>query len=381
MLKLFNNCPLKVGLFFIASVTIIAYAYVQGFAEERSTEFWNGGTGEQVSYLYAPGLMATEMAMGRYCPEFTAITGEKFTFKKGGHVIGQPHRAVIFPEIDLRKPTYFTFNPITWYINKIRDDLFPLFFRIFRDTYKFEVEENPNSPLSVINYTFNFGQANGGQKEDIKAIHTTYHDLLKQNPDVQIVVYGDSRGSAALFNFLAQHNPSNVKAAVLESVYDDMDHYIKHLFYTDKDEKTENRLHNIYSLLVGKFKRKGMSARKSAEIITDDTPKLLVGSLRDSLVAPQCVIYLYKRLIERGHKQVHLLMLKSSSHPGYMLDNQEDKEVYEAVVHAFYKHYNLPHNKQKAMLGKGLFAATQPSLEEIDSLYNLEQCAYCWKAQ
>ena len=201
---------------------------------------------EHVSYLYAPGLMATEMAMGRYCPLFTAVTGEKFTFKKGGHVIGQSHMAVIFPEIDLRKPTYFTFNPLTWYMNKFRKDLYPLFSRIFRDTYQFEIEENPNSRHSVINYGFNFGKANNAQAQDIKAIHSTYKHLIKKYPDTNVVFYGDSRGATALFNFLSEHNPSQVKAAVLESIYDDMDHYIKHLFYIDKDKNAEKWLRCIF---------------------------------------------------------------------------------------------------------------------------------------
>ena len=137
----------------------------------------------------------------------------------------------------------------------------------------------------------------------------------------------------------------------------------------------------FFSLLVRSYKWNGPSARKYAEIITDDVPLLLVGSLRDGLVAPQCIIYLYKRLIERGHKKVHFLMLQASSHPCYMLDNIEDKELYESVVHAFYKHYNLPHNKEKAQIGAPLFAATQPSLQELDHLYNLPQCERCWKPQ
>ncbi len=63
--------------------------------------------------------------MGRYCPEFTAVTGEKVVWRSGGHVIGQPHSAVVFSEIDLRKPTYFTLNPITWFMNGLRQDLVP----------------------------------------------------------------------------------------------------------------------------------------------------------------------------------------------------------------------------------------------------------------
>lgn len=334
-----------------------------------------------VSYLYAPGLMATEMAMGRYCPKFVASTGEKFTFKKGGDVIGQPHMAVVFPEIDLRKPTYFTFNPITWYVNKIKNELYPLMSRIFRDAYAFECEENPSSKLSVINYGFNLSKANGAQAEDIKAIANTYKELIKKYPDTDVVLYGDSRGSTALFNFLAEHNPAQVKAAVLESIYDDMDHYIKHLFYIDKDKNAEKWLRYLYCTIVRSFKWNGLSARKCAEKITDDASLLLVGSLGDGLVAPQCVIYLYKRLIERGHKKVHLLMLKASSHPCYMLDNAQDKELYESVVHAFYKHYNLPYIEEKAAKGAEQFAKTQPSSLEIDGLYGLPQCERCWRPE
>src|SRR5205823_6191045 len=95
-----------------------------------------------ISYLYAPGLMGTEMIMARYCPEFTASTGEKISWQSGGHVIGQPHTVVIFPEINLKKPNYFTFNPITAIVNGIRRDLFPLVQRFFQETYNFSVQDN-----------------------------------------------------------------------------------------------------------------------------------------------------------------------------------------------------------------------------------------------
>ncbi len=345
----------------------------------QSGDFWDiRPTDEHISYIYAPGLWATEMVMGRYCPHFTAVTGEKFTFRKGGHVIGEPHTAVIFPEIDLRKPGYFTFNPITAYLNRIRNDLFPLLSRLFTEKYDFEVEDNPHSEFSVINYGYNFGQANAGQTKDIKAVHKTYQLHLKKYPHTNIVLYGDSRGSTTLFNFLAEYNPKNVKAAILESPYDDMDHYINHLFYIDKTEAAQERLHSLFSLMTGSYKRNGPCARKYAEIISDDVPLLLVGSLTDGLVAPQCVIYLYCRLKERGHTNVHILMLKNSSHPCYMLDNTEDKQLYEAVVHAFYKRYNLPHNSARAHAGYHEFQATQPSIQELAQRYLLPRCKKCF---
>lgn len=296
MIKL-SSKYLRHGIIAVAFCISIAIYSTISQNESQSHEFFDvRPSGEHIAYLYCPGLMATEMVMGRYCPSFTAITGEKFTFKKGGHVIGQPHIAVIFPEIDLRKPNYFTWNPITAYINRIRSDFFPLFARMFREKYDFEVEDNPDSKTSVINYTFNFGKANAGQKLDMQAIHSTYHEYLKQNPDAMFIAYGDSRGSTALFNFLAEYKPTRIKAAVLESIEDDINHQFKHLFYIDKGQAIEARLMSFHNFIVRSYKENGPCPRKYAEIITDEVPLLLVGSLKDGIVDPQCLIYLYNRL-------------------------------------------------------------------------------------
>lgn len=110
----------------------------------------------------------------------------------------------------------------------------------------------------------------------------------------------------------------------------------------------------------------------------DDIPLLLVTSLKDGLVPPQSTIGLYKRLIERDHKRVHLLVLKRSLHPTYMIDDLEDKTMYENVVHAFYKQYNLPHNSKKAALGNTEFLSTQPNVEQLSKLYSLPTCNLCY---
>ena len=59
-----------------------------------------------------------------------------------------------------------------------------------------------------------------------------------------------------------------------------------------------------------------------------------------------------------------------------MIDDPEDKERYESVVHAFYKHYNLPYNTQKASKGQEAFAQTQPSISDLKE-YNLPKCSMC----
>jgi hypothetical protein len=55
----------------------------------------------------------------------------------------------------------------------------------------------------------------------------------------------------------------------------------------------------------------------------------------------------------------------------------EDKKIYEAVVHAFYKKYNLPHNAALALEGQKDFDATQPTAEYLQVTYNLPTCALC----
>jgi hypothetical protein len=373
-----NNKIFKIS-FFACVLLLIAYICSATIQKEEQIHqpFFDVIPGNKASYIYAPGMMCTELLMGRYCPSFIAATGEKVKWQSGGHVIGQPHTAVVFAEIDLHKPSVFTFNPFIAYINGLRNDLFPFIQRIFQDCFKFSVEDNPDSSKSIVSYSFKLLQANLGQKKDIELMHKAYHDHLNKYPDTDIVLFGDSRGAASIFNFLAFYQPTKIKAAVVEGIYDDVPHCIKHFIYDDKDERCEQRLHDLLALFLGSYSKKGPFARQAAEKITDDVPLLLVTSLKDGLVNPQCTIYLYNRLRERGHKKVHLLVLKTALHPCYMIDNPEDRNLYESAVHAFYKHYGLPHNKEKAEMGSSAFEATQPTAQEIKKLYNLSTCNYC----
>lgn len=340
-------------------------------------EFWDTLPGNKASYIYAPGLTGSEILMGRYCPEYTAITGEKISWKKGGHVIGQPHTGILFPDVNLRKPTNFTINPITAFMNGVRRDLFPLAERFFSEKYGITVVDNPNSKLTVVNYTPKFAAANIGQTKDINALHKQYKKHVKKHPNTDIVLYGDSRGAATIFNFIALHKPEQVKAAVLEGIFDTVPHCIKHFAYDDKTPQAEERLHQLLSMMMWKYRKDGINPQQCAEFITDDIPLLFVTSLKDGIVPPQGTIGLYKRLKERGFKNIHLLVLKKSFHPAYMIDDPEDQKVYESVVHAFYKQYNLPHNAAKAAAGRSAFLATRPAAHELAKLYNLPTCTLC----
>lgn len=315
--------------------------------------------------------------MGRYCPQFTAVTGEKITWRSGGHVIGEPHSAVVFAEIDLHKIPGFTLNPFTIIMNDVRSDLSPLTQRYFQDKYKFSVQDNPCSNKSVLNYCFKLGQANIGQKKDIRALRKMYKKHIAQYPDTDVVLYGDSRGAATIFNFIACHKPQQVKAAVIEGVFDTVPHCIKHFMYSDKEKRTEDRLNSILAFTMGSYNRKGPFPRDYASRISDRIPLLLVTSLNDGTVPPQCTLYLYKQLKKRRLNNVHLLVLKKAPHTQYMTSNPEDRRNYQNVVHAFYKQYGLPHNKKRAAAGQQAFAATQPTVAQVNKTYQLPTCILC----
>jgi hypothetical protein len=360
---------------FLAGAGSLIHRHIQETI--NPSPFWDTIPDNQASYIYAPGLIGSEILMGRYCPEYTAGTGEKVSWKVGGHVIGKPHTGVNFPDANLKKPTCFTLNPLTILTNNVRQDLFPIIERFFNEKYGITVVDNPKSTETVANYTPNFAAANIGQKKDINVLRKKYKEHILKYPNTNIILYGDSRGAATSFNFIALHKPEQVKAAVLEGIFDTVPHCVKHFLYDDKSPEAEKCLHNLLSLIAWKYNKNGINPHKCAEFINDDIPLLFVTSLKDGLVPPQGTIGLYKRLKERGHKKIHLLVLKKSLHPAYMIDDPEDRKIYEAAVHAFYKQYNLPHNSSKAALGKTEFSKSQPEINQLATLYPLPKCALC----
>ena len=165
--------------------------------------FWDVVPDKTCSYIYAPGLFGSEFIMSRYCPEFVASTGEKIYCTKGGHVIGEPHSAVIFDDVNLNKPTRFTWNPATATINSLRNGLFPFAERFFNQKYGISYVDNPKSKLTVVNYIPKLASSDIGQNKDLRSLAKAYKHHLKKHPGLDIILYGDSRGAATTFNFIA----------------------------------------------------------------------------------------------------------------------------------------------------------------------------------
>jgi hypothetical protein len=170
--------------------------------------------------------------------------------------------------------------------------------------------------------------------------------------------------------------PEQVKAVVLEGVFDDIPHLLKHFGFSGKGELVENISHNALNLAAGGYSKTGPFPSLCLDGMPRDIPLLLVTSLKDWQVPYQCTLRLYRLLKERGHEKVHLLVLQNAGHSDYMIGDTEDKRHYEAVVHSFYRYYGLAYNAVLADQGQELFRQTTPKPHDVEQKYQLT-CPCC----
>ena len=106
--------------------------------------------------------------------------------------------------------------------------------------YGITVTDNPNSKLTVANYTPNFASSNIGQYKDINTLHKTYKKHISKFPDTDVILYGDSRGAATIFNFITHYiNPKRLKLQSLREYLIRYPIVLKHFLYDTR--KSRNR--------------------------------------------------------------------------------------------------------------------------------------------
>lgn len=313
---------------------------------------------ERYSYIYSPGMNSTEIQLVKYLPKFIASTGEKVSCNKYIHVVQKPVSTCKFPEVIL-KPL----DRIKLFDNPFKS----LFFYCRNLQYKkfnVKIRNTKDSKLkySIATQSIDISKINIGQDADIECLNKTYKLHKEKYPELPIIMYGASRGAATTFNFIAQYQPKEVKAVVLEGVFDSVEHIIKRSF---------SRIEKIVTKILPKltsYSPRGPKPIKNLSKYSYDIPTLIVTSKKDMLVPYQCSINLYCSLCNKGHKNIYLLILNNSSHPGYMYEDKQDKHDYLTVVHAFYKHHGLPHNPKLARKGNKKWLKCHPDPETLDNL-------------
>lgn len=203
------------------------------------------------------------------------------------------------------------------------------------------------------------GETSLAQGHEIERLNKRFQSTVKKNADAEVVLLGVSRGASTIINFMGKQKPAQVKALVLESPFA----YAEDIKFGYVPSVIGGI---IRPFIYRKYSYEGDHPAYFARAINKNTPVLLICSKEDKFVPMQSTVALYERLLMGRHAKAHLLVLEKGEH-GKLLSGEEGTE-YQNVVHAFYKHYDLPHDAKLAAKGKKLFAKTQPERNEINKM-------------
>ena len=334
------------------------------------------------SYMYAPGVLGSEILMGRYCPSFVASTGETITCSKGIEVIRTPATGTNMTEISIKKlsrkeikeqrklrkkstPKQSFFNLLLtpfrafWYTASYLSNHI-MGFTISRP--KDAKKRTKHESLSM--YWADPRKVNLAQDADLKLFKNAYEQHLEQRilegcTHNNIILYGASRGSATVFNFNALEHPQEVRAVICEGLFDSIEHIA--------ETTNSGRVRMLIKLLpkVTDFKHNGILPINLIDRMPKDVPILLITSHNDSIVPYECTMNIYNGLRTAGHTKAHILVLDKATHAWYPYCSKKERTLYQAIVHAFYKHYGLPYIAEFADNGAEWFATkTQPDYQK-----------------
>jgi hypothetical protein len=268
-----------------------------------------------ISYIFAPGNRSSEIQCAKYCGEFIASTGETVKSTKYTKLINSDKiSCVTFPEINLY--TGFTLNIFT---------LIQYLFSILMQKYYSIRIINKNIP-SIAYHSISHSKINLGQTNDIEALQKTYEQHVLKYPNTQIVIFGVSRGSATVFNWLSLYKNkidlSKIKCVILEGIFDDVNNILKTKFYG-------RIVPYVTSYLVN-----GTSPTKNAFMYPSNIPTLIISSIKDEVVPYKLTKNLYDKCC-RFHNNFDMLTLNNSYHNSYTFEDSSDTILYKDRVDKF----------------------------------------------
>ncbi len=180
-----------------------------------------------------------------------------------------------------------------------------------------------------------------GQTEDIARLQK----IIKDCPsDDQIILFGCPRGAATIINTIAEHNPCNVQALLLDATPADMPATIKPLLAKLGIHPDYSNV--IFKMIFSAYPTDSIAPKEAIKKIQNKIlPILLIHSLTDQKVPVEHSYQLYQEFKNQGFCNVELVILPEGSH-SFLLQNEKMKPLYLQAVHNFYKKYQLPYNSK-----------------------------------
>ncbi|MGZ6254516.1 MAG: alpha/beta hydrolase [Candidatus Chromulinivorax sp.] len=200
-------------------------------------------------------------------------------------------------------------------------------------------------------------------------VQTLYHQI---DPLKDYILYGFSRGGTATINYLAQYNPHNIKALILNAtpanLLDGIDEFQAKMGY--RVAATDTQKEAIFRTLFPAYPINSIPPLQTiTKIKNKKLPILLIHSKHDTIVPIAASWKLYVALLQAGFDNVYLCELESGQHKDY--PNGPDKMTYLKAQHSFYKYFNLDYNPEFATLD---LKTLQPSIQKIqDKITSYEQ--------
>jgi pimeloyl-ACP methyl ester carboxylesterase len=210
-------------------------------------------------------------------------------------------------------------------------------------------------------YRVNYNETSFGQENEIGRFHKAYRTTLERYNKHGVILWGLSRGASNVLIFTGLHQPTNVKALILESPYYTMADVIENIMIkTHINWLPLSYGETVTEFIFKKYTRYGHSPANCIEHISKNIPIFIICSKKDHLVPYSSSMNIYKKLVESGHQHAYIFITDNGKHAAIL--QGPDGEKYQWILNAFYKKYKLPHCAISAAKGEPLLALCQPKI-------------------
>ena len=203
-----------------------------------------------------------------------------------------------------------------------------------------------------------------GQGKDVVALQ----EQIKT--DVSYILFGLCRGGMAIINYMAEYNPTNICALVLDETPADVCDIIKKMQNHCKPLKlfkTKTIMHRCFPACRNNFKA---PVENIASITNKELPIFLIYANKNTTFHfPSSTWKNYIAFKQAGFKHVYLCELKDSCQKA----KGADKLLYLQALNSFYKKHNLAYNLEHAVLTHEQMSSMQPSVEVVQQRLDSNQ--------
>jgi hypothetical protein len=217
----------------------------------------------------------------------------------------------------------------------------------------------PNGPLDVSTHSIDMSKVNIGQQGDLDNHKKKYELCCKEHPEDDIILFGVSRGAATTFSAVAcnMYDSRKVKLVVLEGCFDSLFNLIAawpFFKWLSKSEALHHKFYTIVPKVYPSYQQHGINPLANVkQFAQQGIPVVFITSKTDKTVPYQCTMRLAHATAQAG-ATVYVIELQNSSHAGYCLSNNADRQNYQNILHAIYKRHNLPYITEYAQKGECL---------------------------